>query len=230
MCEVYPPERGRRGRKGGPGHPLHFSQHSGHREETPNKSAVGPEMDPSQMTAITCKVFRNGHAAEGKKEDTKAKMRASPRWPVTARWDPGNRGEGRKTSRPPPRVRVRRPGSQGQTDAPITVSRRGTGRGTALTDPSEGRPGTRPASKCPWKTRTDGAEGLPQRVQDARPPSPRRSPRLPWKSKGEPTDFLLDTGNRFLHVDRQKQAHRLAGVTTQKEERKRRKGNGSRSL
>lgn len=44
---------------------------------------------------------------------------------------------------------------------------------------------------------------------------------MPWKSKGEPTDFLLDTGNRFLRVDRQKQARRLPGVTTQKEERKR---------
>lgn len=117
--------------------------------------------------------------------------------------------------------RVRRPGSQGQTDAPVTVSRRDAGRGTALTDASEGRPGTRPASKCPWKTRTDGAEGLPQRLQETRRPSPRRGPRLPWKSKGEPTDFLLDTGNRFLRVDRQKQARRLAGVTTQKEERRR---------
>lgn len=56
-------------------------------------------MDPSQTTAITCKVFGKGHAAEEKKEDTKAKRRASPRWPVTARWDPGNRGEGKKTSR-----------------------------------------------------------------------------------------------------------------------------------
>lgn len=128
-------------------------------------------MDPSQTTAMTCKVFRNGPAAEEKEEDPKAERRASARWPVTARRDPGNRGEGRKTSRVSDPGRHHGPRSQGQTNAPVTVSRRDAGRGTALTDPSEGRPGTRPASRCPWKTRTDGAEGLPQRLQDARPPS-----------------------------------------------------------
>lgn len=118
--------------------------------------AIGPEMDPAHTMAITFAVFSNRGVAEEKKEDRKMKRRAAPlaRTQVTAGKERRHRGlqepgEGRRL------------GSQGQAAA-HAVSRRSTGRGIALTEPREGRLGTRPVSKCRSKARSDGAEGLPK--------------------------------------------------------------------